>query len=338
MEILVFELEEDLSIGDINDEDYFFPRRVTLEVDDDGNIYVCDGGNRRVQKYDKNGLYTSTIGRQGQGPGEYMYPSRLFLNEDGNPIVEGNRSLLHYDKEGIFQKKIQLKGFYSLLIPGPSGTFLGSTQPSARAEGGAKTSLVQVGQDGEPIQTIAEYPVGYSKSLKAIALHWYTNHLAFSLRTFDSFYYGFSSDYKIYAADSDGSILFVFEKDVKPQSISGEEKEQTIKDGIYAMIGSYDREKLAVFPDHRPYFSRILIDDTGRLYVIQFKSILMREETTSLVDVFSKEGIYLYRMNWAFIPALIKNGYLYEVRVNEDSGDVKVIRHKINNWNKFKEK
>jgi len=42
-------------------------------------------------------------------------------------------------------------------------------------------------------------------------------------------------------------------------------------------------------------------------------------------------------MNWSFIPALIKEGFLYEVKEDEDTGDVKVIRHKITNWNKFKE-
>ncbi len=332
-----FDLEEDLAIGDVNDEDYFFPRRVDLKVDDDGNIYIRDGGNNRIQKYDKNGTYVRTIGRQGQGPGEYMYPSRIFLDDIGNPCVNGNRSLLYYDKDGVFQNKVLLKGFYSRLILGPRGTFIGSTQPNARAEGGAKTSIIQVSENGEPIRTIAEYPVSYSKNLKAIVLHWYTNHIAFAQRTFDSFFYGFSSEYKINVADSDGRTIFIIAKEEKPQSISGEEKELTKKDGIYAMIGSYDREKATVFPDHRPFFRSFFSDDTGRLYVIWFKTIFERDEQTSSVDVFSKEGIYLYRMNWPFIPALIKKGFLYEVRVDEDAGDIKVLRHKIINWNKFKE-
>lgn len=79
---------------------------MTLNVDNDGYIYVCDGGNRRVQKYDRSGTYVTTIGREGQGPGEYMYPSRIFLDAIGNPIVSDSRSLLYYDKEGIFQKKV----------------------------------------------------------------------------------------------------------------------------------------------------------------------------------------------------------------------------------------
>ncbi|MFC2161840.1 6-bladed beta-propeller, partial [Acidobacteriota bacterium] len=336
--VFAFELEEDLAIGDVNDEDYFFPRRVDLKVDDDGNIYIRDGGNNRVQKYDQKGVYVRTIGRQGQGPGEYTYPSRLFLDKDGNPCVEGNRSLLYYDKDGVYQKMVQLKGSYMLLISGPESAFIGSTQPNGRTEGGAKTAIILVGEDGEPVRTLAEYPVSYSKSLRAIALHWYTNRAAFVQRNQDSFYYGFSKAYRIHVAGSEGNTLFIFEKEENPQTISGEEKTLTIKDGIYAMMGSYDREKLAVFPDHRPYFRSLISDDVGRLYITQFKSILEREDQTSSVDVFSKEGIYLYKMSWAFIPALIKNGFLYEVREDEDSGDIQVIRHKITNWDKFKDK
>ncbi len=333
----VFDLEEDLVIGDVNDEDYFFPRRVTPNVDEEGNIYVCDEGNRRIQKYDKNGKYVRTIGREGQGPGEYMYPSTLFLDDVGNPCVHDSRSLIYYTRDGDFQKKILIEGFYSRLFPGPKGTFLGTTQPSARTEGGAKTSIVQIGESGGPLRTIAQYPVVYSESQKAIVLHWYTHRIAFSQRNKDTFYYGFSKDYKVYAADSEGKTIFVIAKKEEPISISGEEKELTRKDGFYAAIGTNQPEKAIVFPNHRPFFARFMSDDTGRLYVIRSKSILERDEKSSIVDVFSKDGIYLYRINWSFIPSLIKRGFLYEVRENEETGDIKVLRHKINNWEDFRE-
>lgn len=336
--VFAFDLVEDLAIGDVNDEDYFFPRRVTLIVDDDGNIYVCDRGNRRVQKYDKNGVYVRTIGRQGQGPGEYIYPSRLFLDEDGNPCVGDGRSLIFYDRDGNFQEKVLLKGFYSRLFPGPLGTFLGTNQPDGRAEGGAVLSIIQVGRNGEPIHTVAEFPIDYSKSLRGVVTHWYSHDVSLVQRTPDSFYYGFSNKYQVTVADSDGRTIFIFAKEEKPQSISGEEKELTKKDGIFAWTGTNEFEKAIVFSDQRPFFTRFFSDDTGHLYVLRSKSILEKDEQNSLIDVFSKEGIYLYQMNWSFFPALIKNGLLYEVNENEDTADIKVIRYKITNWNKFKEK
>ena len=332
-----FELEVDLTLGDMNDENYLFPFPVTLNVDDEGNLYVCDGGNRRVQKYDKSGTYVRTIGRYGQGPGEYMFPSRLFLDDVGNPCVGDARSLVYFDKDGIFQEKILLKGFYSYLISGPHKTFLGLTQPSARTEGGAKLSLIQVGENGEPLRTIAEFPISYSKNLREVVTHWYTHHLAFAKRTADSFYYGFSKEYKVNVADRDGHTIFVFAKEEKPRSITGEEKELTKKNGVFSWTGAGQFEKAIVFPDQRPYFTRFISDDSGHLYVIRSKSILERANEIISVDVFSEEGIYLYQMTWTFFPALIKNGFLYEVRENNETGEIKLFRHKIKNWDQIKE-
>ncbi len=49
---LVFDLEEDLSVGREDDDNYLFYRIRDIEVDDDGNIYVFEFGNKRVQKFD----------------------------------------------------------------------------------------------------------------------------------------------------------------------------------------------------------------------------------------------------------------------------------------------
>ncbi len=60
-------------IGELNTEDknYLLYRPSAAAVDKNGNIYILDGGNHRIQKYDKAGKYLATIGRRGQGPGEF---------------------------------------------------------------------------------------------------------------------------------------------------------------------------------------------------------------------------------------------------------------------------
>jgi hypothetical protein len=68
-------LEEDLIIGREDDENYMFYRVKNIEVDNQGNIYVLDAGSHRVQKYDKDGNYLLTIGKRGQGPGEFEFHS-----------------------------------------------------------------------------------------------------------------------------------------------------------------------------------------------------------------------------------------------------------------------
>jgi hypothetical protein len=83
------QLEEDLSVGgNVNDDNYYFPRGIfALNVDGDGNIYVSDFGNIRIQMYDKAGKFVRTLGRKGQGPGEFQMPRKVLFDSKDNPWV-----------------------------------------------------------------------------------------------------------------------------------------------------------------------------------------------------------------------------------------------------------
>ena len=75
--------------------------------------------------------------------------------------------------------------------------------------------------------------------------------------------------------------------------------------------------------------------DAGRLYVLRLPSIL-EKDAPRRADVFSREGIFLYRMTWPSLPAAIRGGCLYEVRQDPETDEYLVIRHKITNWEAMK--
>ncbi len=56
-------------------------------IDSDGNIYVVDTGDYRVQKFDNNGNYLSQFGSYGSGDGQFIEPSDIAINPDGNLFV-----------------------------------------------------------------------------------------------------------------------------------------------------------------------------------------------------------------------------------------------------------
>jgi hypothetical protein len=331
-----FDLQEDLVLGgDPAKADYYFPRGAVLSVDEAGNLYVADFGNGRVQMYDGTGKFQRTIGRRGQGPGEYGFPSRVLFDGAGNPCVWGARELVCFGKDGVFKKKIPIKTFLNYSILGPGGTIIGTTQPGRGPEG-PKYSLVQLDPEGAPLRTIAEYRGEFKANQVAIIIHAYSNRIAFEALTAETFVYGFSEEYKIHVADAEGQTTFVMTKDEKPKSISGKEKEETKKNGIYAWIGTNEK-KLDddMFPDHRPFFSRFFTDDAGRIYVVRNGSIL-EKDALSEIDVFSKEGFFLYRMTWRSFPSAITGGFYYEVREDKESGEYIIARYGIKNWNQMK--
>ncbi|MCH8287457.1 NHL repeat-containing protein [candidate division KSB1 bacterium] len=88
------ELEFVRKIGDLDsdDDNYAFFRPMDITIDNEGNIYIVDAGNYRVQKFDSGGKYILTIGRQGQGPGELARPTTIDRDPDGNFLVMDSRN------------------------------------------------------------------------------------------------------------------------------------------------------------------------------------------------------------------------------------------------------
>ena len=333
-----FDLAEDLVIGEEKNEAAFFPQSAFVNVDGEGRFYICDVGNRRVQVFDRNGGLIKTLGRQGQGPGEYAYPMGVFFDEAGDAFINSGRFLVVFGPDGVFKKNVQMKTFLSGFILGPGGTIVGRTQPNVREEGGPKNKLLQLGPDGEMLRTIATYPV-YGASPGQVLYHWYSGQLAFCPRSDDSFFYGFALDYTLHVADGEGRELFAFSKAEKSEGITGEEADLTRESGIFAWYGAGDPKTAPLgLPDHRPFFTRFYGDDLGRLYVVRLRPITEKDVKTSDIDVFSKDGYYLYRMTWPFVPQVIKGGFLYEVRQDEEAGLTRIIRHRIKNWEDFRAK
>lgn len=82
-------LEKVRTLGDVDtlDENLAFYMPSAIVPDKAGNLYVVDTGNHRIQKFDQDGRYLATIGRQGQGPGEFYYPAWLDIDDAGNLYV-----------------------------------------------------------------------------------------------------------------------------------------------------------------------------------------------------------------------------------------------------------
>lgn len=71
----------------IGSEDLLIGRLETIAVDDEGTIFVLDEQLAQVQVIDADGTWLRSIGRAGEGPGEFRDPSDMFLTHDGKVAV-----------------------------------------------------------------------------------------------------------------------------------------------------------------------------------------------------------------------------------------------------------
>jgi len=70
--------------GDSEDEDEFFGLISRIITDADGNVYLLDSQLSEVKVYSADGEYLNTLGREGEGPGEFMRANSVFFAPGGS--------------------------------------------------------------------------------------------------------------------------------------------------------------------------------------------------------------------------------------------------------------
>ncbi len=68
-------------------EEFLFVSIVDATVNSKGDIYVADRGLNEIRKFDKDGEYLLTMGRKGQGPGEFQNIRTVAVNSHDDLIV-----------------------------------------------------------------------------------------------------------------------------------------------------------------------------------------------------------------------------------------------------------
>jgi hypothetical protein len=102
---LKISIQEILSIGALDDEAIF--QWTGVAADADGFIYVLDGLDYSLKKFDARGKLVKKAGRKGQGPGEFLAPRLLACSQDF--LYATDQTVLGisvFDKELQFKKRI----------------------------------------------------------------------------------------------------------------------------------------------------------------------------------------------------------------------------------------
>ncbi|MGI8551312.1 MAG: SMP-30/gluconolactonase/LRE family protein [Dehalococcoidia bacterium] len=75
-----------------------------ISVDSNGNVYVSDSGNNRIQKFDGTGQYLVQWGAKGSGNGQFNSPAGVVVDRDYNVYVadSGNNRIQKFDRQGTY--------------------------------------------------------------------------------------------------------------------------------------------------------------------------------------------------------------------------------------------
>jgi DNA-binding beta-propeller fold protein YncE len=94
-----------LSFGGPGDGDLLSPAGVA--VDGEGNVFVADSSNHRIQKFTRDGVFVGKWGTVGSGDGQFRSPQGVAVDAYGNIFVAdtGNSRIQKFTSEGMFLEK-----------------------------------------------------------------------------------------------------------------------------------------------------------------------------------------------------------------------------------------
>ncbi len=82
----------------------------SLQIDEQGYLWLLDSKVGNVKKYDQRGNLIFSLGRKGEGPGEFELPLDFFLSKYKIYIIDPMRRLLSiFNKNGNFEDSFKIK-------------------------------------------------------------------------------------------------------------------------------------------------------------------------------------------------------------------------------------
>ncbi|MBV7338824.1 tandem-95 repeat protein [Chloroflexi bacterium TSY] len=96
-----------LKWGTTGSGDGQFNNPIGVAVDSVGNVYVADGNNHRIQKFNSSGGFLTKWGTQGTGDGQFDFPRNVAVDSADNVYVvdQNNDRIQKFDSSGGFLTK-----------------------------------------------------------------------------------------------------------------------------------------------------------------------------------------------------------------------------------------
>ena len=334
---LSISFEKQLELGgDLDTEEYLFEQLIDADVDESGNIYLLDFTGCNVLLFDKTGKFLRTVGRKGQGPGEFTYPMSVsVIAPDTFFVAQSNPNRFTFF---TFQGK-HIKDF-TLIFTGAFtkaklfslGRLIYSKSEFSMRDNKSfmKLSLNSrdIGKENDLQFFLTEKEMNFMQTKKISqkdtpTLMWAFDHSGIVYAVDDIF------NYQIKVADQTGKLVRMIEKKFSPVKKTKEEIEKEMQrfDEAQERIGVRLDFEYETSPE-KNIISQLLTDDSGRLWVVTPEGA---PESGVAFDIYNNESKFLNKIKIESMKSgnlFIKGGCLYSLYKDEDELS-KFARYKI---------
>ncbi len=331
--------EEEVTFGEENESGevhLYMPGRYT--VGGNGSVYISDRGDRAIKEYDSSGKYVRTIGKEGQGPGEFQGIADLQILPDGRLIVldfKSNR-LSIFNPEGKFLTSSNLPHSMFTIYLTTDSTFT-SDETVYRPE--KKHSIKTFDFSGIELMSFGDFVTVKPKILrsKGMAFALGIPYIPLSVFAGDNknqlLFHCLNSEYLIEVYDKNGVLFRKIYRPYTPLPFTGKDREEFIKNVSKNPNKVFvEMAKEAELPRIKTVTNIMIMDTYGKLWVSTNETKTENGRTLYSYDIFSEKGYYDTRI-WSPVGVgIFRDGKMYSHYTDEETGITTIKRYKVI-WN-----
>jgi hypothetical protein len=341
--------EEDLSIGaEVGDENYMFGSQVFMNTDDEGNFYVTDWDRKTVRKYDPDGKFLHSIGRAGQGPGEFQDVSEVRFDVERNIYLNDvkNQRISFLKKDGYYIRGIKTPAVFERVVMNSKGFYIAMSADNVEL-GKSKKWDYFYGLFDDNFKLVAEFlrlpqeanaqyknPASIAQVMAdSLSKEAFVPFVNYVLGKNDSIYFGYPKSYEIKVYSPEGKLKKIIQRDFKPVEISEKHKEyfvENLSEQFLAKMPAQEEKKvfeLIKYPKYKPAYERFSLMENGWIFVV----VDSVRDGLKLVDIFSEDGEFLAQLETDISTDWLtfNNGKAYAVATINDYKFIKRYNFEI---------
>jgi hypothetical protein len=275
---------------------------------------VVNSGSGEVRIYSDQGELLQTLGRRGDGPGEFNSPWHAYpLPEDSILVIDLYREIAIFDSDGVYAREFDLK-LPEGLLPGEGaapvdqfgdGTLLfrghSAYDPSRQGVGRNVVPMLRIPLDGTPAESLGDFldqTNHYGQPSRDYAFGAWAKEAAAD----STMWYGPGDRFELREVAIDGTLLRLVRLDRPARPVTASDQERYRSEYVEQMASMNPRygeeffrrrAEEALFPDSFPAHFDIETDPTGNVWVQDYRSWFTEPRVDREWTVFDSGGAYL---------------------------------------------
>ncbi len=212
-----------LSIGKTDGKDEEMLYRINdIKVDSEGIIYISERSTKSVKKFNAKGEFIMKFGREGDGPGEFRDPIKVFISRNKDVCVLDQKGVIsRFSNNGEFINSFKIKNYaYDFVISSSEKFYVFENVYS-----GKKISIYD--KTGKILDSFGDI-----SKRKNASETGFVNTGLMAIDDKDNIYLSYNQPYKIEKYDKTGKLIMVISRKLSFPIVEPNYKEEKINEGM----------------------------------------------------------------------------------------------------------